>query len=136
MPTTISNLPQVQASFIHAVGADILSRLRFIVAQGSATPLDISGISFSAIYKRSANSLGRVLVASTENGLLLNGGANGLLQWNVPGKRTSISQSAWASCNVEPGQYLMWIIAVGDGKLVNLNEKAGPASVSFVPNGE
>jgi len=46
--------------------------------------LDLTGISFQSTVRESLTSFSTLLVATTANGWMLNGGTNGTFGWNVP----------------------------------------------------
>jgi hypothetical protein len=83
-------------------------------------PLDLTGIEFTASMRAAADSAGILLTASTANGTIINGGAAGTLQYNVP-----YSQLPAA------GSYVIDIVASGDEHTVNLFPQ-GPATVTIV----
>jgi len=46
--------------------------------------LDLTGVTFQSTVRQSLTSFTNLLLATTGNGLMINGGANGTFGWNVP----------------------------------------------------
>jgi hypothetical protein len=113
-------LPQLSASFTIAANADFRRVIEFLQSDGSS-PLDISGITFRMMVRVSADNAIALLDLSTDNGLLVNGGAAGTLKWAVPRALTSM---------VPPGPYIADILASDETGVVNLFQDNGPAQVT------
>lgn len=135
MTTNIDYLPQITASFILSTQSTIGDVIRFVTAEGSTTPLDITGIAFDAIYRPSEDDERVLLRLSTDDGTLVNGGVLGTLSWSLPEYRKSILDVVWASGALAAGTYGMWLKARADGKMVDLCEREGPASVTVRRSG-
>jgi hypothetical protein len=80
---------------------------------------DLTGISFSACMRAEVTGSEVFLDMTTDNGLLINGGISGELGIQVP---------VATMVNVDPGSYVLDIVAVGDGVVVNIFPE-GPAAV-------
>jgi len=130
VPTNLLLLPQLTASFDWSCGDDVLDAIEFVVAPASTTPLSIAGIEFEATLSRAIDSPA-VARMSTANGFLVNGGANGILSFAVPGERPSTDAPALCTARLTPGSYVMGLIARADGKSVNLFLASGPATVTL-----
>lgn len=83
-------------------------------------PLDLTGISFGLQVRPSADSPVLLLDVSTAAGTMINGGATGQLAFNVPPDSLS---------DLAVGNYVADIVATGDGRVVNLFQTNGPASL-------
>jgi hypothetical protein len=119
--TNILALPQISGSLTIATNADLRAALQFTQA-GSSAALDLTGISFHMQVRPAAGNPAIALDMSTANGLLTNGGANGLLSWLVPAAQ--VAQMA-------PGAYVADLVAIADGAIVNLCQ-AAPLTVTVV----
>jgi hypothetical protein len=121
MTTAILALPQISGSLTIATNADLRAALQFTQA-GSSAPLDLTGIAFHMQVRPTAGSSAIALDLSTANGLLTNGGTNGLLSWLVPAAQVA---------QIAAGAYVADLIAEGDGAVVNLCQ-AAPLTVTVV----
>ena len=83
-------------------------------------PLDLTGITFTCEARKTVADPQAWITATTPT-TMLNGGTSGQLSFNVP-KASLVS--------VQPGPYVMDIVASGDGHTVNLFQKTGPASLT------
>ena len=119
--TNVLALPQISGSLTIATNADLRAALQFTQA-GSSTPLDLTGISFHMQVRLGSDLTRIALDLSTANGLLINGGPNGLLSWLVPAPQLA---------QIAPGAYVADLIAEGDGAIVNLCQN-GPLTVTVV----
>lgn len=112
MPTNIGLLPQIQGSLPPIVkNGDWRWSIQFVQANNPATPVDITGIAFELQLRSKASDPQVFLDTSTALGNVTNGDTNGTLTWGVP-------QSALV--NITNGNYLADLIAVADGKTINL----------------
>lgn len=109
--TNVLLLPQLSGSVILATNADFRLAVQFVQAGTTTTALDITGIAFRQQWRLAASTGDIGLELSTDNGLLVNGGANGVLSWAVP---------AGISKTIPPGAYLGDLLAEADGAIVNL----------------
>lgn len=82
-------------------------------------PLDLTGIEFVAEIRRKAGGTDRYLIARTDDQTIINGGASGVLAFNVT--RDLLK-------NLLPGSYVLDILAIADGRTINLFPE-GPASI-------
>lgn len=105
-----------QGTFTVANNADWLDSIAFTV---SSAPIDITGIAFEANMRSEAGGHEIFLALSTGAGTLTNGGASGVLSFNVP---------ALTMGKLNPGNYVIDILAIADGHTINLYQ-AGPAKV-------
>jgi hypothetical protein len=88
----------------------------------NAVPLDLTGITFKAQVRAMAGGNDVYIVMTTADGSMVNGGADGTLLFNIP---------ASSMQKVDAGQYVMDILAEGDGNTMNLFPQ-GPATVQVV----
>lgn len=88
----------------------------------SSPALDISGIAFIANLRKTATAKQSFLTARTRDNTMTNGGNSGALSFSVPESKMS---------KVPAGSYVMDILAVADGMVINLFPE-GPASVTVV----
>ena len=112
--TNILDLPQLAGTLDAVNNADLRASIQFI-QNGSTSPLDLTGISFACQIRPSADRLIVSVDMTTENGLMINGGTNGILSWFVPKS---------AMKNIKPGAYVADVLAVADGAVVNLFQTA------------
>lgn len=119
--TNVLALPQIAGSLTIATNADLRAALTFTQA-GSSAPLDLTGIAFHMQVRLASDLTEIALDLSTANGLLINGGTNGLLSWLVPAAQLA---------QIAPGSYVADLIASGDGAVVNLCQGA-PMAVTVV----
>ncbi|MGD0564549.1 MAG: hypothetical protein ABSA66_15840 [Roseiarcus sp.] len=119
--TNVLLLPQISGSLTIATNADLRAALQFTQA-GSSAALDLTGIAFHTQIRPSAGSPAIALDLSTANGLLINGGTNGLLSWLVPAAQLA---------QIAPGAYVADLVASGDAAVVNLCQ-AAPLTVTVV----
>jgi hypothetical protein len=84
-------------------------------------PLDLSGISFIASLRQSISDERIFLTAQTADSTMLNFGVTGVLGFNVP---------AGAILPVPVGAYVMDILAIADGHVVNMMPQV-PAAVTI-----
>jgi len=117
--TNVLALPQIAGSLAIVTNADLREALLFTQA-GSSTPLDLTGIAFHMQVRLASDETQIGLDLSTDNGLLINGGTNGLLSWLVPAAQLA---------QVAPGAYLADLVAAADGAIVNLCQ-SGPLTVT------
>jgi hypothetical protein len=117
--TNVLALPQIAGSLAIVTNADLREALLFTQA-GSSTPLDLTGIAFHMQVRLASDETQIALDLSTDNGLLINGGTNGLLSWLVPAAQLA---------QVAPGAYLADLVAAADGAIVNLCQ-SGPLTVT------
>ena len=125
MATNISLLPQLSVSFVVINNADWRDSIQFYQT-GTTTALDLTGISFKAQLRSSISNPVAILTASTDNGLLINGGMNGLLSFAVP---RDPAGSLGGMSLIPAGSYVLDLIASGDSKIINLFQAIGPATV-------
>jgi hypothetical protein len=85
-----------------------------------ATPIDLTGIAFSANMRAAAGGNDVYLQLSTANGTLVNGGVTGKLSFNVP---------VTTMAALLPGNYVIDVLATADGHTINLYQ-SGPATVT------
>ena len=119
MTTNILVLPQLSGTLTAVTNADLRLAVQFTQA-GSTTPLDLTGIDFRSQWRLSATPDLIGLDTSVANGLLQNGGVNGVLSWLVP---------ASAMKMIAPGAYEADLLAIADGAVVNLFQTAPLAIV-------
>ncbi|MDR3488829.1 MAG: hypothetical protein P4M05_28490 [Bradyrhizobium sp.] len=133
--TNIALLPYISGSFTVATNSDWDDSIQFNQPSPNETlPLDISDIDFFAQLRASPVSPNILMALSTINGLLINGGKAGTLTWNVPAyPRTTAPFDNMRSLQSAISPLVMDVVAVADGRVRNLFEKAGPASVSINP---
>jgi len=82
-------------------------------------PLDLTGIRFKAELRATPGGNEVFLAADTEDGTLVNGGRTGVLAFSVP-------EAAMGRLN--PGDYVMDIVAEADGQIISLFPE-GPCAV-------
>lgn len=114
--TNILLLPQLSASFTIANNDDWLDQIQFL-QPGEATPLDITGIDFRGVL---VGGNGAVLLSmQTADGTLVNGGATGVLSFNV---RRFPTEGGVLTCTsvLKPGTAQVELLASADGYYVNL----------------
>lgn len=107
--TNILLLPEMSGSLSITNNGDWRQAIQF-VANGTTTPIDLTGITFRSQVRSMAGSSVVLLDLSTVDGTLVVDHANGKLSWAVPA-------AALASLS---GAYVTDIIAVGDGITRNL----------------
>ena len=80
-----------QVVSIDPVGMTLLLNLATLINSGAIVPLsvygpplDLSGISFQSQIREQLASSTILMMASTANGLMVNGGIGGTFGWNVP----------------------------------------------------
>jgi hypothetical protein len=117
--TNILALPQISGSLAIATNADLRASLLFTQA-GSSSPLDLTGIAFHMQIRLASDATQIALDLSTANGLLVNGGTNGVLSWLVPAPATQ---------QIAPGAYVADLLAIADGAVINLCQ-AAPLAVT------
>jgi hypothetical protein len=83
-------------------------------------PLDLTGISFRTQVRAMAGGNDVYLDISTGGGTMVNGGTDGVLLFKVP---------ALSMSKINAGQYVMDILAFGDGNTINLFPQ-GPAAIT------
>lgn len=110
MTTTVLALPQLSGSLAIATNGDLRESLLFTQAD-KVTPLDLSGITFKMQVRLTSDPTQVALDLSTDNGLLINGGANGILTWLVPAVETA---------QIAPGAYEADLLAIAAGAQINL----------------
>lgn len=108
--TNILALPQISGSLSLATNGDLRASLGFTQAN-SSTAIDLTGIAFRMQVRLASDATQIALDLSTDNGLLINGGANGLLSWVVPAAMTA---------QIAPGAYVADLLAIADGATINL----------------
>ncbi len=111
--TAIRDLPQIPAqSFIIKRNCEFTDGLVFEYEDG--TPISLVGISFYCQVRNPADATGIdiILDASTDNGLLVNGGADGTLRFNVSEPLTSVLTDA-ANAPID-------MLAVAEGHVIGL----------------
>jgi hypothetical protein len=84
-------------------------------------PLDLTGIEFRSMLRSAEGDAQVFLEMSTAEGTMVNGGLSGVLSWNV--KQPQLAQVAAA-------QYVLDILAAGDGNTINLLP-GNPAQVTL-----
>ena len=102
---------------VNATDTNVAAKLNF-----TPFPLDITGIEFKAELRALVGGNEVYLIAQTSDGTLVNGGASGLLTFAVPQETLA---------KVFPGDYVMDILAIADGKTINLHRSQGPATVTI-----
>lgn len=112
--TNVLALPQLSGSLIVATNADLRVAVQFVQA-GTTNALDLTGISFVQEWRLASDPTAIGLRLTTDNGLLVNGHANGTLSWLV------LEATAKA---IEPGAYVADLLAIADGAVVNLFQNA------------
>jgi hypothetical protein len=112
--TNILQLPQLSGSLIVATNADLRVAVQFVQA-GTTTALDLTGIDFVQEWRLATDTTAIGLRLTTDNGLLVNGDANGTLSWLVPESKAKA---------IEPGAYVADLLAIADGAVVNLFQNA------------
>jgi hypothetical protein len=108
--THVLALPQVSPSLAIATNADLRGSLTFAPSGGGAA-IDVTGIAFHMQIRLASDETQIALDLSTANGLLINGGADGVLAWVVPAAQTA---------EIAPGAYVADLLAIADGATVNL----------------
>jgi hypothetical protein len=117
--TNVLALPQISGSLSLATNGDLRASLAFTQAN-SSTPIDLTGIAFRMQVRLVSDATQIALDLSTDNGLLVNGGASGLLSWVVPAAMTA---------RIAPGAYVADLLAIADGATINLCQ-AAPLAVT------
>jgi len=117
--TNVLALPQLSGSLAIATDADLRESL-LIAQAGSSSPLDLTGIAFHMQIRLASDETQIALDMSTANGLLINGGTNGILSWLVLAPQVA---------QIAPGAYVADLLAIADGAIVNLCQ-AGPIAVT------
>ncbi len=102
--TQILALPLLTIAAVTSSNEDWLDSLLFTQPDG-ITPVDLTGISFMGQLRLTAGSREVALAFSTDSASLSNGGATGILSFNV--QQASMANIA--------GSYVLDIIASGDG---------------------
>jgi hypothetical protein len=125
----MTNILQLQpfgptSSFAIALNGDWLDQVFFPAANSPpGTPVDITGITFTAYVRKSASDPSNYLTVSTAAGTFVNGGTNGILSFAVP--RASMAR-------ILPGSYVVDIVAQADGHTIGLFPQ-GPAALQINP---
>ena len=119
--TNVLALPQISPPLAIATNADFRGALTFTPGGGGAA-IDISGIAFHMQVRLASDETQIALDLSTANGLLINGGTNGVLSWVVPAAQTA---------EIAPGAYVADLLAIADGAVVNLCA-AAPLAVTVI----
>ncbi len=117
--TNVLALPQIAGELAIATDGDLRASLLFTQAGGS-TPLYLTGIEFRMQVRLASDPTQIALDLSTDNGLLINGGANGLLSWLI---------LAPQAAQIAPGAYVADLLAIADGAQINLCQ-AAPIAVT------
>ena len=117
--TNVLALPQLSGSLAVATDADLRESLLFTQA-GSGAPIDLTGIVFRMQVRLASDPTQIALDLSTDNGLLINGGTNGILSWLV--LQPQVAQIA-------PDAYVADLLAIADGATINLCQN-GPIAVT------
>jgi hypothetical protein len=112
--TNILQLPQFSSSSAFAITNNADWR------DGIGFGIDITGITFVANMRAEVTGSEVFLNMTTDNGLLINGGIVGSLSFLVMASQMAL---------IDPGTYVMDIVATGDGATVNLFPE-GPATVT------
>ena len=123
--TAILDLPQVPAqTFTIKRNCEFTDGLIFEYADG--TPISLVGISFYCQARDPTDPTGVniLLDASTDNGLLVNGGADGSLRFALPETVTRVLTDVAAAP--------MDMLAVADGHIVGLMKDA-PSTLIIAP---
>lgn len=124
--TNVLMLPQLQATFAVANNSDWTDQIKFLQPSvpddpnSELVPLDLTGITFRGQMRPSTDSPVVALTVGTDDSTIVNSGVDGMLTWNVP---------AASFLGMEPGNYVFDLLAMGDGHVINLFEKAGAATV-------
>ena len=140
MTTNIANLPTtLQGGFTVTPTSGWYDSYQFQYAAGALSasgqavggqPIDITGIDFRTQVRSAAGQ--RVLLdASTFNDLILVDGPLGQISFNVP-KDQPATGTHWHMGSLQPGIYYCDIVALADGKVMNLCQ-TGP--LTFQVNG-
>jgi hypothetical protein len=93
-------------------------------------PLDLTGVTFKSMVRITPQSTTVLLIASTANGLMVNGGQGGTFGWNVPAARLP----AWPIGLATVGLLNAAVdIQASDptGSIVNLCAQSGPLPLSI-----
>jgi hypothetical protein len=120
--TNILLIPQMTATFHIVTNADWVDQIIIPIADNPTSPLDITGIDFYSELRALEDDPNILISMSTQNGLLINEGANGKLRWQV-------RYDALRDIKVSSG--VLDILALADGNRVNLFQEAGPADVAI-----
>jgi hypothetical protein len=91
---------------LNALGTNAAVSLSF-----EPLPLDLTGIEFRSMLRSAEGDAQVYLETSTAEGTMINGGQSGVLSWNV--KQPQMA-------DVRAGDYVLDILAYGDGNTVNL----------------
>lgn len=94
-------------------------------------PLDLTGIWFSSILRPSVTSASALLLASTANGLMINGNTFGTFGWRVP----AASLPAWPPALTSAGTLSCFVdIQATDntGAIVDMCVSSGPIPVTVL----
>lgn len=134
MPTNIAQIPQLTGSFNVARNAGWYDVLQFLWPTGTGLPnaglpVDLTGIDFYAQVTPGVGNSQILLDMSTINGRLVNGLTMGTLAFNVPPSLTSGLPLLAA-----PGG-TMDLLAVADGRVVNVNQQSGQPFSILVTEG-
>jgi hypothetical protein len=99
---------------VYATASNAATLLTFL-----PVPFDLTGIEFVGEVRKAVEKHEVFLAMSTDAGTLINGGVSGYLSFNVPRSLLAV---------IDPGSYVLDIIAFADGVRVNLFP-AEPASL-------
>lgn len=113
MSTAILQLPQFSFATSTVNTADLLDTIATFTTSDSL-PIDITGIFFEAQVRSEAKDIKVWVDASSENGLLVNGGPDGTLSWRIP---------LSVMTKVTPGNYVTDIRANADGHLIAIAQR-------------
>ena len=83
-------------------------------------PLDLTGITFTAQFRQEVGGTEVFMTIGTSDNTILNSGTAGMIGFNV--------MAAQVETDLNPGTYVMDMVAQGDGHTINIFSQ-GPASV-------
>lgn len=105
MPTSILDLPLAEVDQETGQFEDWLYTLTFLQAD-EVTPIDLTGLRFTFSVRHKNEDAAALLVGTTDNGRLVNGGSNGQLSFAVPAESMQ---------DVPAGTHVYDVRASGDG---------------------
>ena len=95
-------------------------------------PLDLSGISFQSQVREALTSATILLIASTTNGRMVNGGITGTFGWNV----APAQLPSWPTGLVAVGSFSGVVdiqAADNSGQIIDLTVESGPIPLTVTP---
>ena len=128
-----------QVVSIDPVGMTLLLNLATLINSGAIVPLsvygpplDLSGISFQSQIREQLASSTILMMASTANGFMVNGGIGGTFGWNVP----SSQLPSWPIGLVKAGSFSGVVdVQASDisGQIIDLTVMSGPIPLIVTP---